>query len=702
MTDHAIYTGTSVPSQEGSGLLRGAGQFTADVVLENPLVLHLLRSPVAAGRITTLDIAGASAATGVQAVHIGADVAGLGNLPVNPVLEMAQQPDFPILAQGHVNAIGQPVAAILADSANNAADAAELIEFDTDNAPYMAPDPFAQKHWQAGDIAAAFAAAAFVVSATIRHPVLAPSPLETRAIAVQYHGDTDSVTVWQSTQTPHRSRSALALILGVSPDRIRVIAPDVGGAFGMKGSVYPEEVLAVWAALHHRRNLRWTASRSEDFLSASHGRGLTSSGQLALDSDGRFLGLKAQIEAPLGFWLPNSGLIPAWNAARVLPSGYDIETVDITTTARLTNRPAMGLYRGAGRPEANLLMEQLVDRAARVTGLDPIDLRQRNLLRSLPRNTATGNVLDSGDYPALLEILRSKGWDAALTRRDACRAKGGLAGIGMAFYIEPSGEGWETARVTLGMDGRADVASGSSAQGQWRATAYAQIAADALGLGLDAITVRYGDTDTCPEGIGALASRSTPIGGSAVLAACRAVKARRDKGEDGEITEEIRYQTDGQAWGYGAFMAELTIDGDTGAITVQRLISVDDTGTVINPALVRGQIIGGTAQGLGEALMERLVFDEDGQLLTGSFMDYAMPRAADMPPVEIYSCQTPSPLNLLGAKGVGEAGTIGAPAALLSAALDALRPVGVRDLTMPLTPSRVWQAIRNAKQDEVT
>lgn len=703
MTDHPTYTGTSVPSQEGTALLRGTGQFTADVPLENPLVLHLLRSPVALGRVGALDISAALQVPGVHAVHIGADVAGLGTLPVNPVLEMARQPDFPILAQDCVLAIGQPVAAILAQNANAAADAAELIDIDYDDAPDRVWDPLAQKHWQAGDVAAVFAAAAHVVSVRVQHAILAPSPMETRGIAVQYHEGTDSVTLWQSTQTPHRTRAVLANILGISPDRIRVIAPDVGGAFGMKGSVYPEEVLAVWAALHHRRNLRWIATRSEDFLSASHGRGLTSAGQLALGADGRFLGLTAQIDAPLGYWLPNSGLIPAWNAARVLPGGYDIDVVDITTTARLTQRPPMGLYRGAGRPEANILMERLVEKAARVTGLDPFDLRRRNLRRQLPARTATGNMLDSGDYPALLEMLRDKGgWDAALARRDACRAQGRLAGVGMAFYVEPSGEGWESARVTSGVDGRAEVASGSSAQGQWRATAFAQIAADALGLCLGAITVRCGDTGTCPEGIGALASRSTPIGGSAVLAACRAVKARRDSGEAGEITEEIRYETDGQAWGYGAFLAELDVDGDTGAVTVSRMVSVDDTGVVINPALVRGQIIGGAAQGLGEALMERLVFDEDGQLLTGSFMDYALPRAADMPPVEVYSRQTASPLNLLGAKGVGEAGTIGAPAAILNAALDALGPVGVRDLTMPLTPSRVWAAIRNANQNEVT
>ncbi len=711
MTRHAPpHIGRDLPRRENPARLRGDGLFTADVALKDPLILHILRSPLAVARFDAPDTGAALDCAGVHAVHLGADMAGLGSLSVNPVLPMAHQPDFPLLAQDHVQAIGQPVAAILATTPEAGADAAELIDIDYDDTPGT-EEPgktdattVAQNHWKSGDTGKAFSEAAHVVTAALNHPVLAPSPLEPRAISVQYHDDTGNLTIWHSTQTPHRSRGALAEILGIDARRLRVIAPDVGGAFGMKGSIYPEEVITVWAALHHRRNTRWTATRSEEFLSATHGRGLRSKGRLALDGDGRFLALEAQIEAPLGYWLSNSALIPAWNAARILPGGYDIAAVDISTTARLTPRPPMGIYRGAGHPEANALMERLAEKAARATGLDPLEIRARNLLRAdqLPHDTATGNRLDSGDYASALALLRADGrYDDALARRDARRQAGELAGVGIGFYVEPSGEGWASARLTLG-ETWAEIASGSSSQGQSRATAFAQIAADALDLPLSAIAVRCGDTGTCPEGIGALASRSTPIGGSAVLAACRAAMARRTAGETGDITVDIRYENDGQAWGYGVFMAELGVDADTGTITPTRLSCIDDTGTIINPGLVRDQITGGMAQGLGEALMEQLIFDEDGQLLTGSLMDYALPRATDIPPLHIRSLQTPSPFNILGAKGVGEAGTIGAPIAILNAALDALAPLGVHDLTMPLTPFRVWQAINDTNQDSQT
>jgi carbon-monoxide dehydrogenase large subunit len=692
------YVGHSVPSQEGDRLLRGRGLFASDVRLDAPLALHILRSSVAQERVTIADVAAAAALPGVHAVHLAADVAKAADLPINAVLPIVETPEFPLLAADHVAAVGQPVAAILAETAEQATDAAERIDVQFAGPQRTDGKTVARKHWKTAGTDAAFAKARHVVSARIVHPVLAPSPMEPRAISVQYHPETHSVTIWQSTQTPHRSRSALALILGIDPARLRVIAPDVGGAFGMKGSLYPEEVLAVWAALHHRRNVRWIATRSEDFLSASHGRGLTSAGDLALDSDGRFLALRASVDAPLGHWVPNSGLIPAWNAARVLPCGYDIGEIDITTVARTTAHPPRGIYRGAGRPEANLLMERLVDKAARLTGLDPIEMRRRNLLKptQLPHRTVTGNRLDSGNYPAVLDAITDTcDYRAALARRDAARSAGRLSGVGLAFYMEPSGEGWESARVTLQGD-RADVASGSSAQGQWRKTAFAQIAADALDLPLSAVSVHYGDTQSCPEGIGALASRSTPIGGSAVLAACRLAMQRREAGDTLPITVETRYDCDGQAWGVGAYMACLTVDRETGRISMDNIACVDDTGRVVNPDLVRGQILGGVAQGLGEALMEDVRFDQEFQLLTGSFMDYAMPRATDIPPIDIHSLQTLSPMNILGAKGVGEAGTIGAPAAILNAALDALAPLGVTELTMPLTPCKIWHAIQDA------
>jgi len=302
--------------------------------------------------------------------------------------------------------------------------------------------------------------------------------------------------------------------------------------------------------------------------------------------------------------------------------------------------------------------------------------------------------LDSGDYAGALDRLRAvAGYDQALVRRDAARSEGRLSGVGIAFYVEPSGEGWESARVTWHDENHVEVASGSSSQGQARDVTLAQIAAAALEVPLEAIDVRYGDTATCPEGIGAVASRSTAIGGSAVHEACSALRARKQAGEALPLVVETRYETKGQAWGYGCYMVEIEIDRDTGQLVIGRAVCVDDAGRVINAAQVRGQILGGFAQGLGEAMMEQVAYDEDGQLLTGSFMDYAMPRADDMPPLVIDKIETPSPLNSLGAKGVGEAGTIGAPAAILNAAVDALTPLGITDIDMPLTPGKLWQAI---------
>ncbi len=681
-------------------LLRGGGHFTDDTRLTGPLHLSFVRSMVAGGRILQVDLQDAKAAPGVIAVHGARDVEHLGALSVNPAIPLLAPLPFPVLSGDEIRAVGQPLAAVLAETPMAALDAAELIHAEIEEA-----DPgtatVAQKRWQSGDAPAVMAAAAHVVDCTVAHPRLAPSPMEPRAIAVAYHPDRDAVTVWHSTQTPHRTRSELAAILNVAASRIRVIAPHVGGAFGMKASLYPEDVFAVWAAFHHKRDVKWTATRSEDFLSATHGRGLTSRGWLALDGNGRFLALTAEIEAPVGPWLPNSGLIPAWNAGRILPSGYRIATLDITTQAVTGRFGPTGIYRGAGRPEANCLIERLIDKAARKLNIDPVEIRRRNLLRTadLPCSTACGDTLDSGDYHRALEMLCTRaGYDALIADRDRRRADGALTGLGLAFYLEPSGSGWETARVTLNADGAVTVASGSSSQGHARETSYAQIAADTLGVAITAVDVRLADTARVPAGIGALASRSTAIGGSAVLIACRQVAARRAAGETLPITAETRYENDGQAWGYGACLAGLSVCPDTGTPTIEHITCVDDTGTIVNPKLVEGQIIGGLAQGLGEALMERVVHDQDGQLLTGSFMDYAMPRSTDMPPLSLHKFETPSPMNALGAKGVGEAGTIVAPAAVLNAAIDALSPLGVTDLTMPLTGHTLWQAMRDTGQ----
>ncbi|MFX0544488.1 xanthine dehydrogenase family protein molybdopterin-binding subunit [Roseovarius sp. S1116L3] len=681
-------------------LLRGNGRYCDDIPLPGALRAVFLRSDEPSGVITSLDTDEAAMMPGVQAVHTGADVAHLGALPVNEVMPLAHAPRFPVLAQGKVEAVGQPVAAILAETRAAGLDAAEAIWLDLDAVPECGTAPIAEKRWQTGDVAEAMDRAAHRVETEVVHARTAPLSLETRGIAVRPEAD-GGLTIWHSTQTPHRTRLHLAEMLGIDADLLRVIAPDVGGAFGMKASLYPEEVYCVWAAHTLRRPVRWSASRSEDFLSATHGRGITARGALAFDGDGCFAALSAEMAAPLGHWLPNSALIPGWNAARILPGGYRVGAVDITSAATCENRAATGIYRGAGRPEAAALIERLVDKAARRLGLDPFEIRLRNLLSrdDLPFQTGTGQTLDSGDYAAALTRLRGlSGYDARRAEVMRRRAGGDLVGLGLAFFLEPSGEGWESARVTWGTDGRVQIASGSSAQGQPRARSYAAIATEALGVGPDEVDVLYGDTGTCPEGIGAVASRSTAIAGSAVLEACRAVSRAHEAGEDLPITHEIRFETRGQAWGYGAYLVQLSVDPETGAPLVEAAHCVDDAGHVVDAQAVAGQIIGGFAQGLGAALMEAVQYDTSGQLLTASLMDYAVPRADMMPPITMAEMATPSPMNPLGAKGVGEAGTIGAPAAILNAAIDALSPLGIEDLQMPLTSQTLWRAMGSARR----
>lgn len=694
--------GQRLSRREDPRSLRGEGAFVADIPLPGALHLAFLRSPVASGRIVSLETEEAERLPGVAAILTGADVAGLPALAVNPVLAPLHLPRWPVLAEGRVGAVGQPVAAILAETAAGALDALEAILLDIEeDAPAEHPLA-AQGVWRSGDAARHLAEATHLVEARTRHPRLAPSPMETRGIAVLPDGS-GGARVWLSTQTPHRARAELARILGLAPDRLRVTAPDIGGAFGMKASLYPEDVVAVLAALRLGRPVRWIATRSEDFLSATHGRGAGGEGRMAVDDAGRITAISARLTVPLGHWLPNSALVPAWNAGRMLTGCYAIGAVDIESAAHLSATAPVGIYRGAGRPEAILLLETLVDRAARACGADPLDFRIANALPTdaLPHETPTGTRLDGGDFAAALRQLREvAGYDAAREAQRKARAEGQIHGIGIAAYVEPCGTGWESARLTLHPDGRATLATGGSTQGQGRETAYAQIAASALDLPVEAVTVLHGDTALCPEGIGALASRSTPIGGSAVLRACEGALARRQAGEAGEIVEETVYSAPAEAWGSGAALAELTIDRETGQACLLRIVMVDDAGRIINPALAEGQLLGGIAQGVGEALMERLVHDADGQLLSGTLMDYALPRATDMPAVALFKRETATEANALGAKGLGEAGTIAAPAAILNAALDALSPMGVRDLPLPLTPETLWRAIRNATPSE--
>ena len=707
--DHSAI-GQSWRRVEDAQLLTGRGRFVTDIVPEGCLHVAFLRSPVARGTITDLDVADAKEADGVVAVYTGGDAAHLGDLPVNPLVSTLRTPGFPILADD-LNAVGQPVAAVVATTEALAQDALDLIVLDFEQLdPVLAgrgetlfpnvPDNLAAgESWQQGDVGAAFQDAAKTVSAEVRHARLAPTSLEPRAVVALWD---ERLTVWLPSQAPQRARTDLAAILGLPETDVRVIAPDVGGAFGMKASLYPEEVLVAWAAWQLEKPVRWTASRSEEFLAATQGRGARVKGALALDGDGRMLGLTAEVAAPLGHWLPFSAVVPARNAGRILPGPYALKDVEITAAAHVSNTAPVGIYRGAGRPEAALLMERLMDKAAVALNLDPADLRRRNLLAAdqFPVTTPTGETLDQGHYGALLDLALARADMArARDRQAARRAEGELAGIGIGFYIEPSGQGWETARIAVGANGGVTAWLGSCAQGQGRETAALQMLTETLRLDPAEITVEFGDTDSVAEATGALASRSTPIGGSALLKAARQVRARLDAGETDPFEESVKWEAPGEAWGYGCAIAEVAIEAETGVLTVEQLTWVDDCGRIINPMLVEGQLMGGIAQGLGEAMMERVVYDDDGQLMTGSLMDYALPRAGDMPPITFDRLETPTDHNLLGARGVGEAGTIGTPAAILNAALDALAPLGVTDLDMPLTSETIWQAIQNAPKN---
>lgn len=689
--------------REDAALLRGAACFGQDVVLPGALHLAFVRSTQAHARITHIHASAALTMPGIRAVLCAKDL-GLRTMPaINPLLPLLQEVRFDLLAHETVDYVGQAVAVVVAETLQQARHAAAQVQlslhplavssdFDTQSAVVTRT----QHHH--GELPHHAPCA----SVQLKVPRLTAMPMEPRACSASWDEDTQRLTFRLATQTPSRAQADAAHVLGIDVAQVRVICPDVGGAFGARASVSPEDLLVALTAKHLRSTVRWTSSRSEDFLAGMQGRGAQLEGQLWLDEQGRMQGLAAQLHFTLGAWLPYSGVVPLRNAARILPGPYALNHLKIDGIATRANTAPVNIYRGAGRPEAALLMETLIDIAARRHGMDPVDVRLKNLIpkQAMPFTTANGEVLDSGDYAqALTQACDRFGYAHERAEQLRRRAQGECIGLGIAMYIEPCGQGWESACVTLHSDGRVTVASGSPAQGQGHATTYAQIAADSLGCEVQQVEVLMGDSHTCPVGIGALASRSTAIAGSAIVQACANVQAQAQQGAAYPITAEERF-TAQEAWSYGCVMLRLSIDRDTGKPTIERLVWVDDAGHIVKPVLAHGQLIGGAAQGLGQALMEQLIYDEQGQLVTGSLMDYAIPRASDMPDIDIFSMQTPSPHNLLGAKGVGEAGCIGIPAALMNAARDALSPQGETDLQFPLTPEKIWLAMHTTQPKE--
>lgn len=706
----AMPTTTFTPlRREDPALLTGRGTYTGDVLCPGTLHAVFVRSPMPHGRVRAVDTHGAEGAPGVVAVLTAATLTTLGQavwMPQpNPLLPITYAPQMDVLARDVVSYVGQPVALVVARSQAEAQHAAQKVQLDieplTPVLDFAGTESVTQVSHQFEDAARVQPAVTTSINCKVELdvPRVLALSMEPRGMLAQWvHASDDSpesLNVWLGTQSPSRAQADIAAALVWPEARVRVISGHVGGAFGAKSSVCPEDLAIVLAARLLRASVRWQSTRSEEFTSGMHGRGARLKGSLSLSADGRFDTLSADLRFTVGAWLPFSAVAPLRNAARILPGPYRVAKLDVQGSAGLSHSAPVTIYRGAGRPEAALLMETLVDQAARAAGMDPVELRRRNLVpaSAMPYTTPTGEVFDSGDYlRALTQACERFDYEGQRQLQAQRRAQGEVLGIGLALYVEPCGTGWESAHIDWHEDGTVTVATGSPAQGQGHGTTYARIAAQALGLSPEAVTVIYGDTALCPPGVGALASRSTAIAGSAIVQACNELKARRAAGEALPLSAGGRF-TAAESWSYGCVIARMSVDRDTGRPTIEQMVWADDAGHIVHPELAKGQLIGGLAQGLGQAMFEKLVYDEAGQLITGSLMDYAVPRADDMPAIDIQSFAIPSPNNLLGAKGVGEAGCIGVPAALMNAARDALSPLGECPLQFPLTAEQFWRAM---------
>lgn len=759
--------GDAIPRYEDERLLTGQGSYTDDETDASDACLAVVRSPVAAATLTSIDIEEAKAAPGVLGVFTREDLDadGVGTFTTafpfkRPDGQDMHRPSFGLLAKGVVRYVGDPIVAVIAETKSQAEDAAELVVINYDDEDAVtdgrkALSDQAAQVWpevpnniafvvERGDKAAtddAFSTATHVTSLNLQISRVTANAIEPRAAIGQFNETTKRYSLRTGTQTPHRMRDTLAKdILKIPSDQVHVVSPDVGGAFGMKNNPFPEYGLVLWAAKKLGRQVSWRASRIESMQSDFQGRDNHVQAELAIDGNGLFVALRARTIGNLGAYLgPLTPHPPTANVGGMI-GPYTIQAAHVEITGVHTHTPPTAPYRGAGRPEATYVIERLVDAAAVQLDIDPVDLRRRNMLtpEQLPHATPLGMVYDCGDFPALLaETVQMADWGGFAKRREESETQGLIRGRGLAYSIEiaggPQGAHMpETADIRFAPDGTVSVLMGSKEMGTGHGTAYRQILGDQLGLDPDRIQVLDGDTDIITEGTGSFGSRTMIAAGAAVtkagahiIAAGKAIAAEaleaaeidiefssgafRVVGTDREVTlhdlavtagdtlnTKVSEKADGPSYPNGCHICEVEIDPETGVTTLDSYVVIDDVGTVINPMIVKGQLHGGIAQGAGQALMEQIVFESDGQLITGSLLDYCMPRADDMPHFEIETYPVPTALNPLGVKGAGEAGTVGALPAVVIAALDALRPLGVKDIDMPLTSERVWRAIREA------
>jgi carbon-monoxide dehydrogenase large subunit len=780
--------GASVRRKEDHRFITGRGTYTDDIDRPGQVYAYFVRSPHAHARITGIDKSQALAAPGVLAVLDGDDVraAGCGGLICGWMVKSRDGSDMkvgphPLLAQGKARYVGDHVACVVAETYNQARDAAELVEVSYEVLPacvstaHARDEGQAQVHddiarntvyeWELGDRAAvdqAFASAAHVTRIDVVNNRLVPNAIEPRAAIAEYDRGNDGFTLYTTSQNPHVARLIISAFIGVAPEhKLHVIAPDVGGGFGSKIYVYAEECVCLLAAKKTGRPVKWTGERTESFLSDAHARDHVTKAELALDADGNFTALKVRTLANMGAYLSTfASCIPTYLYGTLLSGQYKTPAIYCAVDAVYTNTTPVDAYRGAGRPEATYVLETLVETAARETGRDRAELRRKNFIPkdAFPYQTPVALQYDTGDFEALHnEALRLSDYKNFAKRRAASEAKGKLRGIGFSCYIEACGIApsavvgslgcgvglWESAKVRFSHTGMVQVLTGTHTHGQGHETTFAQLIAEKLGVPIENVEVIHGDTEKTPVGMGTYGSRSMAVGGPAIVNACDKIIEKGKKiaahlleasegdieFKDGKFTvagtdrskaigevvfeayvphhlpygliepgmeETAFYDPANFTYPAGCHVCEVEVDQDTGVVKVDRFVAVDDFGTVINPMIVEGQVHGGLAQGIGQALTEGCVYDDAGQLISASYMDYSMPKADDVPSFEVATTVTPCTHNTLGVKGCGEAGAIGSPPAVMNAITDA---IGVR-VSMPATPEKVWRALQDRQMPQ--
>ncbi len=778
--------GASSKRREDVRFLTGKGNYTDDINVHGQTYVHFLRSDVAHGRINGIDSSAAAAMPGVVRIFTGADFEGVGGIPCGWQVtdrhgEPMQEPAHPVLAQGKARHVGDPIAAVVAETAEQARDAAAAIEVDmeelpavidmaaalADGSPKVHDDltsnlcydwGFVEENKEAVD--EAIKGAHHVTTLELVNNRLIANPMEPRVALGDYNAGTDEHTLYTTSQNPHVIRLLMgAFVLGIPEHKLRVVAPDVGGGFGTKIFHYAEEAFCTFAAKAVGRPVKWTSSRSEAFMSDAHGRDHVTKIELAMDENGKFLAIRTDTMANMGAYLSTfAPSVPTWLHGTLMAGNYTTPLIYVNVKAVFTNTVPVDAYRGAGRPEATFQLERVVDKAAREMGIDPVELRRRNFIKpdQYPYATPVAVEYDTGNYDATMDKLLEISDHAGFAGRKAeSAARGRLRGFGVCSYIEACGIApsnlvgqlgaraglYESATVRVNATGSISVMTGSHSHGQGHETTFPQVVAEMLGIDEAQIDIVHGDTSKVPMGMGTYGSRSLAVGGSAMVRATEKIinKAKKiashlleasegdielangafsvagtDKSvawgdvclaayvphnyplEDIEpgLEETAFYDPSNFTYPAGAYACEVEVDPDTGKVEIMSFAAADDFGNVINPMIVEGQVHGGLAQGIGQALLEAAVYDENGQLLSGSYMDYAMPRADDLPFYAVdHSCQTPCTHNPLGVKGCGEAGAIGSPPAVVNAVVDALADRGVTHIDMPLTPSRVWAAM---------